>query len=122
MVFERRHGRKQESVKAAVGTDPLDHIAAFPLAIPLMAGPGAITAVILISSQLDCTVLGVAILIAFVCAMMGLCLLVFALAENIDRLLGVTGSIVLSRLLGVLLAALSVQFIVDGVRLLVTAG
>jgi multiple antibiotic resistance protein len=55
-------------------------------------------------------------LIGVVIIVVGVCLGAFLIAQRIERLLGVTGSVVLSRLLGVLLAALAVQFVIDGVR------
>ena len=93
------------------------NIAAFPLAIPLMAGPGAITATVLLAGRAagDLTHLGV--LLGVIAAVLALCFAVFLLAARIAALLGTTANVVLSRLLGVLLAALAVQFVIDGVRL-----
>ena len=91
-------------------------IAAFPLAIPLMAGPGAITATILLAGQAAYRPVQLAVLLAVVVVVMAACLTTFLAAGRIGKLLGVTGSVVLSRLLGVLLAALAVQYVVDGVR------
>jgi multiple antibiotic resistance protein len=115
MVFGVRIERQSKQAEDAL-EEQVRNIAAFPLAIPLMAGPGAITATLLLSGQaagrpvLLATLLGV---VAVVCAV---CLLVFLLAGRVDRLLGITGNVVLSRLLGVLLAALSIQYIIDGVK------
>jgi multiple antibiotic resistance protein len=120
MVFERRTERKQETATVAVRLDHVRDVAAFPLAIPLMAGPGAITAVILLSSRTDGSVLAVALLLSLVLGVLAACLIVFMAAEKISGLLGRTGSIVLSRLLGVLLTGLAVQFVVDGIRALLT--
>ena len=116
MVFARRTERKRGSAEGAVTLDHIRDIAAFPLAIPLMAGPGAITAVILLSSRVDGSLWATAALLALVSAVMGACLIVFIAAGPIARLLGVTGSSVLTRLLGVLLAALAVQFVADGIK------
>jgi multiple antibiotic resistance protein len=91
-------------------------LAAFPLAIPLMAGPGAITATILLAGQADYRPQWLAILLGVVVAVMGACLLSFFAAAPIGRLLGITGNVVASRLLGVILAALAVQYVVDGAR------
>ena len=91
-------------------------LAAFPLAIPLMAGPGAITATILLAGQAAYRPQWLAALLAVIVAVMAACLLSFFAAERIGKLLGVTGNVVLSRLLGVILAALAVQYVVDGVR------
>jgi multiple antibiotic resistance protein len=114
MIFERRKERKETSAKQAVTVDEIRHMAVFPLAIPLIAGPGAISATILLSG----TYAGPAeraALILIVAANLVLTYLVFLLAERIDRLLGVTGRIVVTRLLGLILAALAVQFVADGV-------
>lgn len=91
-------------------------IAAFPLAIPLMAGPGAITATVLLAGRAAHDWLLVALLVAVVVAVSAACVVAFLLAGRISRLIGVTGNIVLARLLGVLLAALAVQYVVDGIH------
>ena len=92
------------------------NIAAFPLAIPLMAGPGAIAATILLAGRANGDPVHLSILLAVVAAILGLCFVMFLLAAHIATLVGTTVSVVLSRLLGVLLAALAVQFVIDGVR------
>jgi len=115
MVFERRTPRKSSTADYAVNEDQGRDIAAFPLAIPLMSGPGAIAAVILLAGQADGSPLHLAALMLAILLVIGSCLAVFLAAGPIDRALGTTGRIVLSRLLGVLLAALAVQFVADGV-------
>jgi multiple antibiotic resistance protein len=80
-----------------------------------MAGPGAITATVLLAGRAYGHMLLVAILLAVVLLVVLACLGTFIVA-GISRLLGLTGNIVLSRLLGVLLAALAVQYVADGVR------
>ncbi|WP_349360743.1 MarC family protein [Stappia sp.] len=121
MVFEKRNRRKSESAEKAAShqEDPSD-VAVFPLAIPLIAGPAAISAVILLASQAPDTLslFGLAAVIALLVA---LCFLSFLLADKIERLMGDTAAMVVTRLLGVLLAALSVQFIADGVRAFIAA-
>jgi len=114
MVFEARIERKAETAQSAITIDHIRNVAAFPLAIPLLAGPGAITATILLAGRAGSDPRLIAILVALIGAVLALCALVFLLAERISRLLGVTGNVVLSRLLGVILAALAVQFVVDG--------
>jgi multiple antibiotic resistance protein len=116
MVFERRTQRKSATARTAIDEDHIRNIAAFPLAIPLMAGPGAITASMLLASQAGGQPVllgGLVAVIAIVCA---LCLVVFSFAAQLSRFLGVTGNIVLTRLLGIVLAALAVQFVIDGIR------
>jgi multiple antibiotic resistance protein len=115
MVFGIRMRREGQAAEEAV-EEHVRNVAAFPLAIPLLAGPGAITAVVLLAGRaagnllLTGLVLGVVVVVALSCYV------AFILAGRISRLLGMTGNIVLSRLLGVLLAALAVQYVVDGIR------
>jgi multiple antibiotic resistance protein len=115
MVFGVRSRHDGEAAEQAM-EERVRNVAAFPLAIPLLAGPGAITATILLAAQADGSVLRLAALIAVVVLVAVSCLVTFLFADPISRLLGLTGNIVLSRLLGVLLAALAVQFVVDGIR------
>jgi multiple antibiotic resistance protein len=117
MVFGVRIARQSEAAGKAIEEHVRD-IAAFPLAIPLMAGPGAITAAVLLSGRADGDMLRLGALIAIIAVVMLACLAVFLAATPVERLLGKTGNTVLSRLLGVLLAAMAVQFVVDGVRAL----
>ncbi|MDQ3559261.1 MAG: MarC family protein [Pseudomonadota bacterium] len=120
MIFERRQERHEKSADRAVTADQIRDIAVFPLAIPLIAGPGAISATILLSGAYS-GVLPRLILIVIVAVNLLAAWLVFLVAERIDRYLGATGRIVLSRLLGVILAALAVQFVADGVTAIVRA-
>jgi multiple antibiotic resistance protein len=120
MVFGVRIERQSKQAEDAL-EEHLRNVAAFPLAIPLMAGPGAITATLLLAGQAGGKPISLAILIAVVVAVCALCLGVFLLANRVDRLLGITGNVVSSRLLGVLLAALAVQYVIDGVRVLLPA-
>ena len=118
MVFERRNERKQHTADVAITEDHIRNVAAFPLAIPLMAGPGAITATILLAGRADGNPLYLGFLIALIALGVMSCFAVFMAAERVARMLGVTGNIVLSRLLGVILAGLAVQFIINGVEAL----
>jgi len=119
MVFGVRTERQSRAAEQAI-EEHVRNIAAFPLAIPLMAGPGAITAVILLAGRAqsgehaDPVRLGG--LIAVIAIVMGACAAAFVIGTRLSKLLGVTGNIVLERLLGVILAALAVQFVIDGVR------
>jgi len=115
MVFGVRTARQTMTAEQALD-EHVRNIAAFPLAIPLMAGPGAITATVLLAGRSDGHVTRLGILLAVVLIVILACLVVFAGAAKIGKWLGPTANSVLSRLLGVLLAALAVQFVVDGVR------
>ena len=92
------------------------NLAAFPLAIPLLAGPGAITATVLLAGRAAGNLLLAGLVLAVVVLVAASAFVAFVFAGQISRLLGLTGNIVLSRLLGVLLAALAVQYVVDGIR------
>ena len=108
MIFEKRQQRHENTKEVALTKDQI-------LGIPLIAGPGAISATILLSGSLDGPLqkAGLVTVIAFCLAVMLAALMV---AERLDRFLGMTGRAILTRLLGVLLAALSVQFVIDGVK------
>jgi multiple antibiotic resistance protein len=115
MVFGVRIERQSRQAEEAI-EEQVRNVAAFPLAIPLMAGPGAITATVLLAGRSESDPVRLGILLAIIAFVAALCAAVFLSCTHIGRLLGVTGNIVLSRLLGVLLAALAVQYVVDGVR------
>ncbi len=115
MVFGVRVSRQSQEAEEAI-EERVRNVAAFPLAIPLMAGPGAITATVLLASRTDGEPARLAILLCVIALVLAICFFVFTFAARIARLLGITGNVVLSRLLGVLLAALAVQYVIDGVR------
>ena len=117
MLFGVRMRREGEAAEQAV-EEHVRNVAAFPLAIPLLAGPGAITATVLLAGRADGNLILLGVLLAVVVLVAVACFVAFIFAGQIGRLLGMTGNIVLSRLLGVLLAALAVQFVVDGIRAL----
>ena len=116
MVFGLRIERQSKQAEEAI-EEHVRNIAAFPLAIPLMAGPGAITASVLLAGRAGADPVHMGVLLGVVAAVLALCFAVFALAARIAALLGTTANVVLSRLLGVLLAALAVQFVIDGVKI-----
>lgn len=115
MVFDRRSERLKTTAEQAITIDHVKNIAAFPLAIPLMAGPGAITAMILLAGRAEGRITWLVSLYGVAAVVMAACFVSFLMAERISRLMGVTGRAVLSRLLGIILAALAVQFVIDGV-------
>jgi multiple antibiotic resistance protein len=119
MVLGVRMRREGLEAEEAV-EEHVRNVAAFPLAIPLMAGPGAITATVLLAGRADGNLLLTGLLLAVVVLVALACLAAFLLAGRLSRLLGHTGNIVLSRLLGVLLAALAVQYMIDGIRAVVS--
>jgi len=116
MIFAERGQRKKELATDAVTIDHVDNLAAFPLAIPLMSGPGSITAVILLAERAGSNWAEQGGLISIIGVVVMLCYIVFRLSERVARLFGTTGTLVLGRMLGVILAALAAQFVIDGVR------
>jgi multiple antibiotic resistance protein len=120
MVFERREDRKAESVGRVLHVDELHGLAVFPVAIPLISGPGAISATVVIASQAPTTVHYLAV-IAMILVIMAMTLGIFLAADPIDRRLGATGRAVITRLFGLVLAALSVQIVADGTKTLMAA-
>ena len=123
MIYGGRQERRERTSDAAAD-EPVADVAVFPLAIPLLAGPGTISATILLSTELASAPgvarwTGTAVLVGLIAAMMALTALVLVAAERLDVYLGRTAKLALTRLLGVLLAALSVQYVADGVRGLV---
>ncbi|MFA1623222.1 MarC family protein [Rhizobium mongolense] len=115
MVFERRQDRKEKTSEVAITKDHIQNIAVFPLALPLIAGPGAISATILLAGSLPTSVERAQLLIVIAGNLL-LMLAALLIADRLDRFLGVTGRAILTRLLGVILAALAAQFVVDGVK------
>ena len=112
MLFERRQKRREDQ---ADEDEPDDDPSVFPLANPLIAGPGSIAAVILLVGQTETTA-GFFAIMGVLAAVMVLVFAMFMTAPIIERLLGKTGINVVTRLLGMLLAALSVQFVLDGLQ------
>jgi multiple antibiotic resistance protein len=115
MIFELRAQRKQELASDAMTIDHIRNVAAFPLAIPLMSGPGSITATMLLAGRAGGDWQALGGLMLTIALVMLLCYLTFLMAERVSRLLGTTGNVVLTRMLGVVLAALAVQFVINGV-------
>ncbi len=115
MIFDRREARKKKTSEVAVQDDNSHDIAVFPLALPLIAGPGAISATILLAGSFPSPLERLS-LIGVIAICIALVMISLTIAGALDRLLGHTGRNILTRLLGVLLAALSVQFVIDGLR------
>ncbi len=111
MLFERRTQRREGQ-----HADPDHDPSVFPLATPLIAGPGAITSMILLIGQAGPGWAGTLAVLGLMIAMMIATYLFLLASPPIERMLGRTGTVVITRLLGMLLAALSVQFVIDGVR------
>jgi multiple antibiotic resistance protein len=119
MIFEKRQERKEKTSETAITKDHIHNLAVFPLAIPLISGPGSISATILLAGNHPSAVERLQ-LIAVIASVSLILLAALLVADQIDRLLGQTGRAILTRLLGVLLSALAVQFVIDGVRATMT--
>lgn len=115
MVFARQTGLRSTTVKEQEEAEHKNDISVFPLAFPLIAGPGALTTVLLMSTSTEQTIMFVWIG-AIIALVLLLTLLSLLFASKITRLLGETGANVVSRLLGLILAALAVQYIIDGIK------
>ena len=113
MIFASPTGLRSRSVREQEEISYERDVSVFPLAIPLLAGPGAITTVLLYTGGRDPT--GIVVFVAVLLAVMILTLISLLLAPLLMRRFGETGSEVLTRVLGVLLAALAVQFVLDGI-------
>lgn len=114
MLFVRNSGLRTTTVNEQREAAQRADISVFPIAIPLIAGPGALATVMLLvhegGSHGVWIVLGVTIVVLLIT------LLMFFSADRIQRVLGETGTNVITRLMGILLAALAMQFVVDGVK------
>lgn len=110
MLFERRGQRRAGHAEEV--PDP----SVFPLAMPLIAGPGAMAAMILLVNQTGRDWQGIVTVQLVMLAVLAIAFALIMVAIPLERALGKTGTMVVSRLLGMLLAALSVQFVLNGLR------
>ncbi len=110
MLFERRTERRENVIEEK--PDP----SVFPLAVPLLAGPGAMTSMILLVGNHPGDYAAQGVIFGVMVVVVATAWVLFLLGPAIERLLGHTGVNVVTRLLGMLLAALSVQFVLDGLR------
>lgn len=115
MVFARHSGLRSTTSNEQDEASHKQDISVFPLAFPLLAGPGAITTILLMTSTNSHGSLFWEVLLVLVLVLL-ISLLALLYAPVLVRLLGETGANVISRILGLLLAALAVQYVVDGVK------
>lgn len=120
MVFEKRTERREDRAEKIRAAEPTD-ISIFPMAMPMIAGPGSIASVMLLMSQSN-GVARSAVVLAAMASILALTLLALLIAGPIMRVVGAKIEAVVSRLLGVLLAALAAQFVIDGLRASFSAG
>ncbi len=112
MLFEKRTSRREKTAEDDEGPDP----AVFPLAMPLIGGPGAMTSMILLTGQFSGDLAGQAMVHGVMLLVLLIVFLMFMAAGIMERVLGHTGINLITRLMGMFLAALSVQFVLDGLR------
>ena len=115
MVFEKRTERREDRAQKIIETPEIEDVSVFPMAMPMIAGPGSIASVMLLMSQNEGLDRSIVVLSALG-AVLVLTLLALVAAGPIMRVLGSKAEAVITRLLGVLLAALAAQFIIDGLR------
>ena len=115
MVFERRTERREKRAEEIEGTPEAEDISVFPMAIPMITGPGSIASAMLWVSRADDT-LQVAIVLAAITTVMIITMVTLLAAGPLMRLIGEKLEAMITRILGVILAALAAQFIVDGLK------
>jgi multiple antibiotic resistance protein len=116
MVFARQSGGRSATGREQEEARHKEDISVFPLAFPLIAGPGALTTILLMVGESRGQPLYFAAMIGVLLVILAITLLCLLAAGQLMKLLGETGANVMDRLFGVILAALAVQFILDGVR------
>ncbi|RKF22599.1 MarC family protein [Altericroceibacterium spongiae] len=115
MVFEKRTQRREERAERVMATPEIEDVSVFPMAMPMLAGPGAIASIMLLMSKAP-TLSHMAVVLAALISVLVLTLLALLAATPLMRLFGDQVEAVITRLLGVLLAALASQYVIDGVR------
>lgn len=119
MVFEKRTQRREERAEK-VREDHVEDVSVFPMAMPMIAGPGSIATIMLLTARADGTEQTLAVLAAMGAVLL-LTLFALVAAVPLMKLLGARVEAVITRLLGVLLAALAAQYVIDGVKAVLTA-
>ena len=115
MVFEKRTQRREARAEKIRDTPEIEDVSVFPMAMPMLAGPGAIASVMLLAGSADGIDEALVVLAALL-AVLVLTLLALLAASPLMRLVGAQVEAVITRLLGVLLAALAAQYVIDGIR------
>ena len=119
MLFERRTMRREERLEAVRDDADLGRdgpVAVFPMAIPFLAGPSAIASAILFMAEQETVTHGATLVVIAMIANLLICFFMFLGAGLIMRQFGVSGAAMITRILGVVLAALAAQFIIDGIK------
>jgi MarC family membrane protein len=114
MVFARQSGIRGPTVPEEEEAEHRRDISVFPLAFPLLAGPGALTSIVLLMERTASPLEALGVIAALI-TVMGITLALLLAAPHVMRLIGVTGANVVSRVLGIILAALAAQLVLDGI-------
>ena len=115
MVFEKRTQRREERAEKVAASPEVEDVSVFPMAMPMLAGPGAIAAVMLLMNEADDPTSTLVVLTALAAVLL-LTAIALVAAGPLMRLFGSRVEAVVTRLLGVLLAALAAQYVIDGLR------
>jgi multiple antibiotic resistance protein len=115
MVFEKRTQRREARAEKMRETPEIEDVSVFPMAMPMMAGPGAIASIMLLSGNVE-GLAGTLVVLSALVAVLVLTLLALWAASPLMKLVGAGVEAVITRLLGVLLAALAAQYVIDGLR------
>jgi multiple antibiotic resistance protein len=115
MVFERRTERREKRAEEIEGTPEAEDISVFPMAIPMISGPGSIASAMLWISRADGLV-EIAVVLAAITAVMAITLATLLASGPLMRLIGEKVEAMITRILGVILAALAAQFVIDGLK------
>ena len=115
MVFEKRTERREERAKEIEGTPEAEDISVFPMAIPMIAGPGSIASIMLLNARADGLQQTLVVLGAMTAVLL-LTLLALLAAGPLMRFIGAKLEAMITRILGVILAALATQFVLDGLE------
>jgi multiple antibiotic resistance protein len=116
MVFEKRTQRREERAEKVAATPEIEDVSVFPMAMPMLAGPGAIAAVMLLMNEAGDAPDKIAQVLAALAAVLVITAAALVAAGPLIRLLGDKVEAVITRLLGVLLAALAAQYVIDGLK------
>lgn len=115
MVFEKRTQRREERAEKVSADPDAEDVSVFPMAMPMLAGPGAIAAVMLLENSAR-GLTGTLVVLGALATVLVLTLLALLAASPLMKLFGARVEAVITRLLGVLLAALAAQYVIDGLR------
>ena len=115
MVFEKRTQRREQRAEQVMATAEVEDVSVFPMAMPMLAGPGAIASIMLLEGEAKGAE-GTVILLAALLVVLVLTLLALLAAGPLMKLVGAKVEAVVTRVLGVLLGALAAQYVIDGLR------